>query len=257
MSSPPVNSMPPPLELPPDGEGWPTREQVIKLWAIGSKAIVAKVKAKTLKRYVGENGIHRYDPVELDSLYERREGTEEAFSALQKAIVASTPIDSAAAIMGELTSLLRDQRKWNAEILSMVFEPQNALLKALQGALEDSRARNEKLEADRDEALRLREQSLTDMTERAIMVEQARGTERRRSEMVSLAKQQIPTLLQAHAEGKALAFIKSLDTEMVAAFAQSGMLSGEQAKMLRSVFPGIEVVTKDEPPGDQKEDSTQ
>lgn len=213
-----------------------TELQIMDQCGISTKAeLTARLKRGLITRVDdGSGGPPMYETVE----------TADKATELE-----ATPARS---LWGLSEQALRESMTQTRDILALVIEPSRRLLEMVTKENAELRDRIAHLERSHDEAVKAREEALSEALERQLAKSVLEGQERRKDELLAVAKEHAPAVLKGFAE-------KNMAAELFSS------MTPKQAWMLRDLFAseiGASFLTKKQvelicellPPGEMPED---
>lgn len=207
--------------------GWLTRKQ---------SAVQLGVHISTIRRYeasgdlhpvVTPNGVHMFDPDEVEAL------------------AGSNERDAGAVVLGVLREDNQQQREHNEKLMQLIGGTVFKVLELAQKIASDATARAETLETRLDAARAAAEAAESKEFDRSLAVTQLQASEVRKKELLGIVKQNMPAILAliatkdgntAHVQESAiLQFVQSLTEEQIAKVFASGVFSVGQMVFLKSM----------------------
>jgi len=214
-------------ELDPKDE-WLTTAYVQKLMRCSETKVRRIAKQQGIKTYKDENADLRYDPDAVDAYLLERDQGQAASSELSSTL--KSVVESA-----------KHAQAHAATFASLFVVPSQNATEALRRDLEAARCRIVYLETRMDEAVSAREALLNQQLDRDLLAQEAKAKLDRRERIVRIAENKLPQVIDRFLGGAkaatAMKLLESLEPPIFDALLASGILTPEQAAMVRELAP--------------------
>lgn len=215
-------------DLDPNNE-WLGTAYVCKLMRASEAKVRRVAKQQGIKTYKDAQGDLRFNPDDVDAYLLERDQGSAASSELASTL--KSVVESA-----------KHAQAHAATFASLFIVPSQNVADALRKDLEAARCRIVYLETRMDEAVTAREALLNQQLERDLIAQEAKSKLDRKERIVRIAENKLPQVIDRFLGGgaKAAAAVKlleSLDPALLDALLASGLLSAEQAALVKELAP--------------------
>ena len=210
-----------------DKDEWLTAVEAMHLSKMQRSTLVDACKREGVESYKDSSGRIRYEPSGIESL--------------ARTVAPAAGIDVASAFK-EFAFAAKNSAMHAEKLLSLVTVPSERLLDKLSGELAAARARIVYLEERMDAAVAAREALLSQQADRDIQAQSAKAALDRKERIVRIAESRLPAVIDRFLGGGAKAatamrLLDSLEPAVLEALLSSGILTPEQADLIRELMP--------------------